>query len=171
MNINDYGYLWDKGCYDNVLIKGNLGYIIFNRVNNSLIAIENEVLSRQIINKMLENGNPIYESIQNLMCNNKPINIVGQPSKPEEFPIKRYKLSIKWSREISLVVQVKKLKDVFPVVKDKSNQELLEIAKKYEIWHFDTLYLDKDRTKEIQRLGKESQLDIILDYDDLKEVF
>lgn len=38
-----------------------------------------------------------------LKNNNKPINIVGQPGKLEEFPIKRYSLSIQWGQDSSLI--------------------------------------------------------------------
>jgi len=171
MDIDKYSYLWEQGNYDNVLIKGNLGYTIFNKVKNSFLIMENEVLSKQVIDRMLQNGNPIYESITDLKDNCNPINIIGQPSKAEDFSIKRYKLSIQWSKNSSLITQVKNLKDAFSIVKDKSNQELLEIARKYGKWHFDTLYLDKGKMDEILYLGKESGLDIILEYDDLKEIF
>ena len=50
MNMDKYKYLWEKGNYDNVLIKGNVGYIIFNKVNNSLLTIENEIFNEKIIN-------------------------------------------------------------------------------------------------------------------------
>ena len=171
MNMDKYKYLWEKGNYDNILIKGNVGYIIFNRVDNSLLTIENEILNEQIIKKMLDNGNLIYKSIKDLKNNAKPINIVGQPSEAEEFPIKRYKLSIQWSENTSLTTQIKTVKKVFPVVKDRTNQELFEIARKYKKWHFDTLYLDKDKVKEFIQLGEKYGLDIIIEQDDLKEVF
>ena len=156
--MDKYKYLWEKGNYDNILIKGNVGYIIFNRVDNSLLTIENEILNEQIIKKMLDNGNLIYKSIKDLKNNAKPINIVGQPSEAEEFPIKRYKLSIQWSENTSLTTQIKTVKKVFPVVKDRTNQELFEIARKYKKWHFDTLYLDKDKVKEFIQLGEKYSL-------------
>ena len=171
MNTDKYKYLWEKGNYDNVLIKGNVGYIIFNRINNSLLTIENEILNEQIIKKMLDNGNPIYKSIKDMKNNAKPINNVGQPSKAEDFPIKRYKLSIQWTENTSLITQIKTVKKVFPAIKDRTNQELFEIARKYKKWHFDTLYLDKDKVKEFIQLGEKYGLDIIIEEDDLKEVF
>ena len=92
---------------------------------------------------MLHSGNPIYETIEDLKNNCRPVNIIGQPSEAEDFSIKRYKLSIQWSKSISLYIQIRNLKIVFPVIKSIPNQELLKRAKDCNKWHFDTEYLNE----------------------------
>lgn len=169
MDISKYSHLWEN--YDNVLVKTKLGYSIVDKVKFTMIAIENEKIEAEIIRKMLQNGNPIYESIKVLKENGNPINIVGSPSEADDFPVKRYKLSIQWSKNTPIVAQVKKLKIAFPVVNVKSNQELLKIAKNQERWHFDTVYLDSVKKNEILQCGKEKQLNIVIEPDDLKESF
>lgn len=169
MDIRKYSYLWKN--YDNVLVKTRLGYSIVDKVKFTMLAIKNEKIEAEIIKKMLQNGNPIYESIKVLKENGSPINIVGQPSDPEDFPVKRYKLSIQWSKSTPIVAQVKNLKIAFPVVNVKSNYELLKIAKNHERWHFDTVYLDSVKKDELLQCGKEKQLNIIIEPDDLTESF
>lgn len=136
-----------------------------------MLVIENEKLAAEIIRKMLQNGNPIYESINVLVDYGDPINWVGKPSEIEEFPIRRYKISIQWSKSKSLIEQIKNLKVAFPIVKIKSNQELLEIAKTQDQWHFDTVYLDSLKKDELIHMGKDKQLNIIIETDNLKESF
>lgn len=40
---------------------------------------------------------------------------------------------------------MKGLKEAFAIVEERTNQELLEIARSNESWHFDTLYLDENK--------------------------
>ena len=120
---------------------------------------------------MLQNGNPIYASIDNLKNNCSPVNIIGQPSEAEDFSIKRYKLFIQWSKSIPLCVQIKSLKMVFPVVRAISDQGLLKRAKDCDKWHFDTVYLDEIKKNEILQTAKDRQLNIVIELDDLKEIF
>ena len=120
---------------------------------------------------MLQNGNPIYASIEDLKNNCNPVNIIGRPSEAEDFSIKRYKLSIQWSKSIPLYIQIKNLKIAFPVIKSISNQELLKRAKDCNRWHFDTVYLDEIKKNEILKTVKERQLNIIIELDDLKDIF
>lgn len=169
MDINKYSYLWEN--HDNVLVKTTMGYSIVNKRELTMFCLENEKIEEEIIKKMLQNGNPIYASIKDLKDNGSPMNIVGLLWKAEEFPVKRYKISIKWSENVPLIIQIKNLKNVFPVVKVKSNQELLEIAKTYDTWQFDIAYLDLAGKNELLKRGKEKQLAIIIEPDDLKDSF
>ena len=128
-------------------------------------------LKAKSLKKMLQNGNPIYASIEDLKNNCNPVNIIGRPSEAEDFSIKRYKLSIQWSKSIPLYIQIKNLKIAFPVIKSISNQELLKRAKDCNRWHFDTVYLDEIKKNEILKTVKERQLNIIIELDDLKDIF
>lgn len=169
MDSNRYSYLWENN--DNVLVKSKYGYSIVDRKKCKMFLIENEKIEAEIIQNMLRNGRPIYKSIEELKNNASPINIIGQPSEHEDFSIKRYKLSVRWLKNIPLSIQIKNLKVAFPIVNTISNQELLNIAKNYEEWCFDTVYLDKFERNKLLKIGQEKQLKIIIQLDDLKEFF
>ena len=129
MDITQYMYLWTNEKYDYVLVKGTIGSGIINRFTNKMLLIEDEKLENEIINRMLQRGVPVYNSYEDLANKFAPINIVGQPSLPDDFPVKRYKVSIGWSEETPLVVQMKEFKKVFLRSRSQSNQELLDIAR------------------------------------------
>lgn len=169
MDISQYDYLWTNNKYDYVLVKTSTGYLIVNRFTNGVLLIEDENLAKQIEERMLQKGVPIFESGSHLMNNCTPINIVGQPTKREDFPVKRYKLFVEWTENIPLVVQVKGLKKAFTIVEELTNQELLEIARSNERWQFDTLYLDESKKTEIVKLAEKHRLKILMELDELRE--
>lgn len=168
-DVDKYCYLWQD--FNNVLVKSNFGYSIIDKKKFKIFVIENEKIESGIIKNMLHNGNPIYETIEDLKNNCSPVNIIGQPSEAEDFLIKRYKLSIQWSKSIPLYFQIRNLKMVFPVVKSIPNQELLKRAKDCNKWHFDTAYLDEIKKNELLQTAKDRQLNIVIELDDLKEIF
>lgn len=171
MDINQYMYLWTNENYDYVLVKGASGYSIMNHSANEMLLIENEKLANEIINRMLHRGVPVYNSFEDLVNKCAPINIVGQPSLPDDFPVKRYKVSIEWLDESPLVVQVKELKKAFLQGNSMSNQELLDIARNNKKWQFDMLYLDESQKAEIKSLAEKHGLKIVFDLDELREGF
>lgn len=171
MDINQYKYLWTSEKYDYVLVKAALGYSIINRLTNGFFLIEDEKLENEIINQMLQRGVPIYNSHKDLENKCAPINDVGQPFLPDDFPVKRYKVGIEWSEETPLVAQVKEFKKVFWRRDSKSNQELLDIARNSTKWQFDILYLDESQKAEMESLAKKHGLKIVFELDELREQF
>ena len=169
MDISQYDYLWTNEKYDYVLVKTSIGYQIVNRVTNGVLLIEDEKLTKQIEERMLQSGVPVFESGKHLMDNCAPINIIGQPTEPDDFPIKRYKLIVEWTNNIPLVVQVKELKKVFTIDGPQSNQELLEIARNYGKWQFDIQYLDESKKTEILKLAEKHGLKIVFELDELRD--
>lgn len=169
MDISQYDYLWTNEKYDYVLVKSSTGYLIVNRFTGGVLLIEDRSHAKQVEEKMLQKGVPIFESGSHLMNNCAPINIVGQPTKRDDFPVKRYKLIIEWTKSIPLVVQVKRLKKAFAIVNLKSSQELLEIARNNEKWTFDTLYLDESQKADIMKLAENHELKIVFELDELGE--
>ena len=171
MDISQYEYLWTNENYDYVLVKTALGYWVINRITNEVLLTENEKLEKEIIDKMLQRGVPIYQSHKDLLNGCAPINIVGQPTMPDDFPVKRYKVYIEWSKDIPFVVQVKEFKRAFLKSNDQSNQELLNIARNNEKWQFDILYLDENKKTEIVKLAEEHGLKVVFELDELIEQF
>lgn len=169
MDLKQYEYLWTNPNYDYVLVKTTLGYLIVNRVTDGVLLMENEKLAREIEEKMLQKGVPIFESSKHLQDNCESINVVGQPTQADDFPEKRYKVFIEWAKDKSLVAQVKELKKVFSVVNDQSNQELLGIARSSKRWQFDTLYLFEEQKQELINRAKEHGLKICFEIDELRE--
>lgn len=168
-DADKYCYLWQD--FDNVLVKSKFGYSIIDKKELKIFVIENEKIESEIIKNMLHNGNPIYETIEDLMNNCSPVNIIGQPSEAEDFLVKRYKLGIQWSKSTPLHIQIKNLKIVFPVVRSMPNQELLKRAKDCDKWYFDTVYLDENKKNDLLQTAKDRQLNIVIELDDLKETF
>lgn len=171
MEFNQYAYLWTNENYDYVLVKETSGYMIMNRSANEMLLIEDEKLANEIINRMLQRGLPVYNSYEDLVNKCAPVNIVGQPSLPDDFPVKRYKVSIEWLEEPPLVVQVKELKKAFLQRNSMSNQELLDIARNSTKWQFDMLYLDEDQKAEMKSLAEKHGLKIVFELDELGEGF
>ena len=171
MDINQYAYLWTNENYDYVLVKETSGYMIMNRFANEMLLIENEKLANEIINQMLQRGVPVYNSYEDLVNKCSPVNIVGQPSLPDDFPVKRYKVSIEWLEEPPLVVQVKELKKAFLQRNSMSNQELLDIARNSKKWQFDVLYLDENQKAEMKSIAEKHGLKIAFELDELREGF
>jgi hypothetical protein len=62
MSINEYTYLWTKKD-EFVLVNTEYGYGIVNKKEQTVLSISDEELEKQLINKMLEEGNKVYENI------------------------------------------------------------------------------------------------------------
>ena len=66
--LNEYSYIWESDKDRYVLLKDDLEYDIFSINEKKLMffLIEDDTLVDLIINKMLENGNKVYNSIKEL---------------------------------------------------------------------------------------------------------
>ncbi len=63
MEVEDYSYLWKEEKEDYVLVKSSLGYSIIDKKHQMMLVVEDDELAKKLIEKMLENGNKIYEDI------------------------------------------------------------------------------------------------------------
>lgn len=63
MSINEYTYLWTTNKDEFVLVNTEYGYGIVNKKEQTVLSISNEELEKQLINKMQEEGNKVYENI------------------------------------------------------------------------------------------------------------
>ena len=63
MNIDEYAYLWTTKKDEYVLVNTENGYGIVNKQKQTVLSISDEELDKQLINKMLEEGNKLYENI------------------------------------------------------------------------------------------------------------
>ncbi|MCR4617772.1 MAG: hypothetical protein K5669_06260 [Lachnospiraceae bacterium] len=63
MNISEYTYLWTTKKDEFVLVNTEYGYGIVNKKEQTVLSISDEELEKQLINKMLEEGNKVYENI------------------------------------------------------------------------------------------------------------
>lgn len=63
MDNNDYTYLWTTSKDKYVLVKTEYGYGIVNKIEQMVLSISDEELETMIIQKMIEEGNKIYETI------------------------------------------------------------------------------------------------------------
>ncbi len=63
MNIDEYAYLWTTKKDEYVLVNTEYGYGIVNKQKQTVLSISDEELDKQLINKMLEEGNKLYENI------------------------------------------------------------------------------------------------------------
>ncbi len=63
MNIDEYTYLWTTKKDEYVLVNTEYGYGIVNKKEQTVLSISDEELEEQLINKMLEEGNKVYENI------------------------------------------------------------------------------------------------------------
>ena len=66
--LNEHSYIWESDKDRYVLLKDNLEYDIFyiNEKELMFFLIEDDTLADLIVNKMLENGNKVYNSIKEL---------------------------------------------------------------------------------------------------------
>lgn len=66
MNINEFKNMWtiDKEKY--VLIKIENDYGIYNKVDKTGVIIEDDEMEKQVIDKMIKNGNLIVENLVNI---------------------------------------------------------------------------------------------------------
>ncbi len=63
MSINEYIYLWTTKKDEFVLVNTEYGYGIVNKKEQKALYISDEQLEEQLINKMIEEGNKVYENI------------------------------------------------------------------------------------------------------------
>lgn len=63
MNIEEFNYLWTTQKEEYVLVNTEFGYGIVNKKNHTVLSISNECLEEKIIQKMLSEGNRIYNNI------------------------------------------------------------------------------------------------------------
>ena len=63
MSIENYLYLWNEKKMDFVLVKSDLGYSIVNKKEQTMLLVSDEELEQKLISKMLENGNAVYDNI------------------------------------------------------------------------------------------------------------
>ena len=64
MDIENYSYIWGEKKTDFVLVKTDLGYGIINKKEQTMLLMSDEEMEQKIVNKMLENGNKIYDDIK-----------------------------------------------------------------------------------------------------------
>ena len=63
MNIDEYKYLWTTKKDEFVLVNTEYGYGIVNKVDQTVLSISDEELDQAIVEKMLNEGNKIYDNI------------------------------------------------------------------------------------------------------------
>lgn len=63
MDIDDYSYLWKEEKENYVLVNTRFGYSIINKRERNMLLVCDDELDRELVKKMLENGNAIYEDI------------------------------------------------------------------------------------------------------------
>ena len=61
--MDNYSYLWNEKKMNFVLVKSDLGYGIVDKKEQAMLLICDDELEQEIVAKMLENGNKIYNSI------------------------------------------------------------------------------------------------------------
>lgn len=64
MSIENYSYIWEEKKTDFVLVETDFGYGIINKKEQTMLLMSDEELEQKIVNKMLENGNEIYDDIK-----------------------------------------------------------------------------------------------------------
>lgn len=63
MNVNEYSYLWEEEKRDWVLVNTSYGYCIVNKRAQTALLISDDDLEEAIIDKMLAEGNAVYDDI------------------------------------------------------------------------------------------------------------
>ena len=63
MNIDEFNYLWTSQKEEFVLVNTEYGYGIVNKKTHVVLSISNEQLEEKVIQKMLKEGNKIYDNI------------------------------------------------------------------------------------------------------------
>ena len=61
--ISEYSYLWTAEKADWILIGSKHDYVIFNTKTQMMLLMEDEQLNQALADKMLEQGNRVYQSI------------------------------------------------------------------------------------------------------------
>lgn len=63
MSIENYSYLWNEKKKNFVLVKSDFGYSIVDKKEQAMLMVSDEELEQKLIIKMLENGNSVYDNI------------------------------------------------------------------------------------------------------------
>ncbi len=63
ISINEYDYLWNSEKDDWVLVNTSFGYGIVNKKTQSALLVSDEALESALIDRMLSEGNKIYDDI------------------------------------------------------------------------------------------------------------
>ena len=63
MNNDEFNYLWTTEKENYVLVKTTYGYGIVDKKEKAVLSISNPELRQEVINKMIQEGNKIYENI------------------------------------------------------------------------------------------------------------
>lgn len=63
MSIENYSYLWNEKKMNFVLVKSDFGYSIVDKKEQAMLMVSDEELEQKLIIKMLENGNSVYDNI------------------------------------------------------------------------------------------------------------
>ena len=63
MNINEFNYLWTTQKDEFVLVNTEYGYGIVNKKTHAALSISDEQLEENVIQRMLKEGNKIYDNI------------------------------------------------------------------------------------------------------------
>lgn len=63
MDVDEYSYLWKEEKNDYVLFNTGLSYVIINRKERNMLLVYDDKLHEELVKKMLENENAIYEDI------------------------------------------------------------------------------------------------------------
>ena len=63
MSISEYAYLWTNEKEQWVLVRTSAGYAIVNNVEQSLLMVSDSELKKYLINRMISEGNSIYDNI------------------------------------------------------------------------------------------------------------
>ena len=63
MNMDEFSFLWTTGKDAYVLVDTEFGYGIVNKKEQSVLSISDEDIYQAVIQKMLAEGNKIYDDI------------------------------------------------------------------------------------------------------------
>ena len=63
MRIEEYNYLWTDKKDEFVLVNTEYGYGIVNKKEQTVLLVSDESLEEELIQKMLSEGNKVYENI------------------------------------------------------------------------------------------------------------
>ena len=63
ISINEYDYLWNSEKDEWVLVNTSFGYGIVNKKTQSALLVSDEALESALIDRMLSEGNKIYDDI------------------------------------------------------------------------------------------------------------
>lgn len=62
----EFSYLWSTEKDQWILAKVESDYCIINRIDQSMLLISDDDIKKQVIQKMIDSGNSVYESVLDL---------------------------------------------------------------------------------------------------------